>query len=494
MSAISHVPEEIPSPLDYPELCGRNADGAGRSGAVRSAICDIDGILSTHDKNVMEGHINRLNSVEDETFEVGVCIIEAMNPHFVSGAGGVESAGEKFARRLHDKWGVGNAGSDNGALVFLSVHDRNVFISRGAGLASKLTPSTLDQIISNMKPYLRKGDYGKALQGSVVEISLVLTGQSLPTRGGRSDANNGDEGDLGGSFIVCVIFLILAGIVIVVSSMMKRNESDNLNDLERGRTRLERLTREVSAANASNSDAAVEETTPHFPSTSCPICLEDFPAANSTSGDASDMPSSRPSAEAAASAADPSSSMSGADARRAMELRCGHQFCLKCLEEYLKGPQGTKCPICREPVDPSDPAPPSSRGQRGRAPRRHQHQSDSFNNENGTSCTGSISRSHQPEIRYRLQRLRSLYPQVMNADTFQSLDAAVGNGQEASSIVSQLNDRAAIVSQTISSRRVQAEMARSGGGGSTIGRSRSRVGGSSGFGGGSSSGGSGGRW
>ena len=481
-TAGSYVPDEIPSPLEYPQLCGANPKGVRRLG---SAICDMDGILSAYDKEILEGHINRLHSVEDgtkERVEIGVCIIEEMNRHFVSGAGSVERAGEKFATILHDKWGVGNVGSHNGVLVFLSVHDRDVFISHGGGLESKLTPSAIDQIIGNMKPHLRKGDYGKALQGSVVEIGLILTGQTFPTRG-RSDAtNHGNEDNIGDIFTVCVIFAVILGIITLVRRA-HGDDGESINDLQRGRNKLEKLMREVSAASSSDADSNAAES-PHFPSTSCPICLEDFPV-SSTSGNPVESSSQT-------SAAD--SFNSGADARRAMELRCGHQFCFTCLEKYLKEPHGTKCPICRAPVDPSDPAPPSTQYRGGRA-RRHQNRGTNSDDDEETSCTGgSILRSHQPEIRYRLQRMHTLYPRVVTADTLQTLEAAVGSGQRASTIVQQLNDRAAAVTQIISNRRIQAEMARSGAGGSTIGRSRSRVGGSSGFGGGSSSGGRGGRW
>lgn len=481
-SAIGRVPDEIPSPLEYPSDCGRTR---------RSSICDMDKVLSSNDKDMLEGHVNRVHSQltgdlgEAKGVEIGVCLITEMSRHYISGAGGVEKAGEYFATSLHNKWGVGNAGHNGGVLVFLSLNDRTVFISRGSGLKNRLTQSILDQVITHMKPNLRHGEYGKALQGAVVEIGLILNDQPLP----HTSASNLPQGEEEvGFFAVCLIFAIVLAVIAAYRNI--KGEDADVNELERGRNRLESLTREVSTANSSASDGTAGPT-PHFPSTSCPICLDDFPVPVVVQSNISDGLSNLQQSTGTVSPP-----MTG-DARRAMELRCGHQFCFTCLEHHLKGPQGTKCPICRSPVDPSDPAPTLVHG-RGRTTPRGRNRSNPDTNHGGdsASCSGTadISSSHQLEIRYRLQRMRTLYPQVMTADAYQSIDAAVG-GRLVSSVLGQLNDRASAVNLIISNRRIQAQTARSGREGSTISRSRSRIGGSGGgFGGGSSSGGSGGRW
>lgn len=44
-----------------------------------------------------------------------------------------------------------------GALLLLSVDDRQVYVSRGEGVAAKLTDRVLDRIIEAMKQPLRAG-------------------------------------------------------------------------------------------------------------------------------------------------------------------------------------------------------------------------------------------------------------------------------------------------------------------------------------------------
>ena len=47
------VPDQVPNPMLYPQVCGRMSDIIARS-----AICDIDRMLSDDEKNLAEGRIN----------------------------------------------------------------------------------------------------------------------------------------------------------------------------------------------------------------------------------------------------------------------------------------------------------------------------------------------------------------------------------------------------------------------------------------------------
>ena len=71
--------------------------------------------------DVIEGRINSLQKAQ-----VGVAVISKMNsPHGLS----VDAASEMFAVEIHNGWKVGDAASQNGVLLFLSIQDRAVFIS-----------------------------------------------------------------------------------------------------------------------------------------------------------------------------------------------------------------------------------------------------------------------------------------------------------------------------------------------------------------------------
>lgn len=110
-AAVGLSPGDVPSPMANPQGCGR-------IGVKRSSVCDVDNMMTSEDKDVIEGYINKI-----ENDEVAVLMIKKMAPSFI-GSNSVERASERFAREVHDSWGVGRKGEDNGALIFLSIDDR----------------------------------------------------------------------------------------------------------------------------------------------------------------------------------------------------------------------------------------------------------------------------------------------------------------------------------------------------------------------------------
>ncbi len=62
-----------------------------------------------------------------------------------------------MAKGLHDAWGVGDEQCNNGVLMLLSVGDRQMYISTGAGAVDSLTDDAIDAIIESVRPSLRAG-------------------------------------------------------------------------------------------------------------------------------------------------------------------------------------------------------------------------------------------------------------------------------------------------------------------------------------------------
>lgn len=226
-----------------------------------------------------------------------------------------------------------------------------------------------------------------------------------------------------------------------------------------------------------------------------------------------------------------------------MALRCGHTFCNDCITTYLKTNEGKKCPICRFPVHADydhlhqrqAPRPPGGPG----SPTTG---SGGTGGDDGTSCRSAQSaattagtaggrvlepletegahRANQepmymndeqtgfnqntytnwgtggtydsrgfggrgPEIQYRLNRMRYLYPDVMTLQLLHNMNRAVDRNS-ISEMRSELSMRSAEVQHTVTQmREAAAKAARSSG---------SRGASGSSFGGGRSSGGGGGRW
>jgi hypothetical protein len=199
-----------------------------------------------------------------------------------------------------------------------------------------------------------------------------------------------------------------------------------LTNYEKGKEELNKLMKEVENIKENK-----------FASTSCPICLEDFPTPyiptttssfpqNDNPSTTSDNnttpivvnaetipedqsrntsnsipvnavplsdentpllstdtnPSSSSSRAPMAEAVPPGLTAEQQHARKPMALKCGHVFCRSCLEEYLNKPDGNKCPICRADIDPDNsstipPAQPNGSNMRRPSPIRNRRTSSS---------------------------------------------------------------------------------------------------------------------
>jgi uncharacterized protein len=70
---------------------------------------------------------------------------------------------EDVANDLFRAWGIGQKGEDNGALFLLSIRDRKSRLEVGGGLGGAVPDVTAGELLDDMRPALRAGQYGPAL-------------------------------------------------------------------------------------------------------------------------------------------------------------------------------------------------------------------------------------------------------------------------------------------------------------------------------------------
>lgn len=148
-------------------------------------ICDPDGVLGEDDKSVLidaietfeDTHTIPCSSVKTDEggfdIQLAVALVNKMDLREYRNFEDKEKhAAEEFAITLHNTWGVGSDSpcGGTGILVFLSMHDRAIYISTGDALKPVLTDHRLDKVMTEMKPLLRQVKYGDALQTAVYEI------------------------------------------------------------------------------------------------------------------------------------------------------------------------------------------------------------------------------------------------------------------------------------------------------------------------------------
>jgi len=117
-----------------------------------------------------------------------------------------------YTRRIAESWKVGQGEKRNGAVLFVFVDDRKMFIQVGYGLEGALPDVTAFDITErHIKPRFRAGDYPGGLEEGIDLILKAIRGEykgdsATVQEKGRSNASSGC-GPLG--FIIMLIIILM---------------------------------------------------------------------------------------------------------------------------------------------------------------------------------------------------------------------------------------------------------------------------------------------
>jgi uncharacterized protein len=116
-----------------------------------------------------------------------------------------------YGYQLGRAWGIGQKGSDNGALLIVAPTDRKVRIEVGYGLEPTLTDAVSSLIIQNaILPRFRAGDIPGGIVRGTDDIIQVLSGDAdeFKKRAAEMEAEKTDETDWI-TFVVIVVILLI---------------------------------------------------------------------------------------------------------------------------------------------------------------------------------------------------------------------------------------------------------------------------------------------
>ena len=105
---------------------------------------------------------------------------------------------EDYGYRLGRAWGIGQKGSNNGALLIVAPNEHRVRIEVGYGLEGTLTDAVSRLIIENaILPRFRTNDFAGGIQRGVDDIIQVLTGDAEDFKRRASEQDSGPAGVAG---------------------------------------------------------------------------------------------------------------------------------------------------------------------------------------------------------------------------------------------------------------------------------------------------------
>jgi uncharacterized protein len=123
-----------------------------------------------------------------------------------------DSSIEDYTVRVAQSWGVGRKEKNNGAVLFIFVEDRKMFLQVGYGLEGALPDAVAKDITEfRIKPHLRNGDYDAGVTAGVDAIIQAIRGEYKGTgrtvrEGERARKRNGAV-----FFGLLIFFLLMAG-------------------------------------------------------------------------------------------------------------------------------------------------------------------------------------------------------------------------------------------------------------------------------------------
>jgi len=117
---------------------------------------------------------------------------------------------EDYGYQLGRKWGIGQKGKDNGALLIIAPAEHKMRIEVGYGLEGQLTDAQTKLIIAEIiTPYFKRGDYNGGAVAGMDAILKTIGGATIAPNEGAAPQYDQDRRSSGGHIpILLIVFLL----------------------------------------------------------------------------------------------------------------------------------------------------------------------------------------------------------------------------------------------------------------------------------------------
>lgn len=164
-----------------------------------SYVSNPDGIIS-------ETTVAQINSILDSlekktTAQVSVVVLQSIGGQDIF----------DFAQQLFVKWGIGQAGNDNGLLVLFVMDQHTVRFHTGYGLEAVLTDATCKDIQREyMVPSFKEGNYDEGMLNGISKTAEVLTNPAAAAEIINTEINKEED-----YYIFFLLMIVLLPVLII---------------------------------------------------------------------------------------------------------------------------------------------------------------------------------------------------------------------------------------------------------------------------------------
>ena len=121
----------------------------------------------------------------------------------------------QYATLTYNAWGVGQKGKDNGAILFIFVNDRKMFIVTGRGLEGALPDAICKEIITQViTPAFHQNDYSGGIQAGVNAMLAATKGEYKGTGSTVAERQGSDQNAPDWVFIL--VFALFVFVIVFI--------------------------------------------------------------------------------------------------------------------------------------------------------------------------------------------------------------------------------------------------------------------------------------
>ena len=157
---------------------------------------------------------DKLNLNDTKGIQIGVLVVSEMDGEDI----------ESFSMRHAERWGLGQKGVDNGALLVVSMKEHAVRIETGYGTEGVLTDAKCARILRNViVPAFKSGNYeGGIIEGVHYMAAIISEDDSMIVSDGVKSEKKGKENSIPFPVLLFIIIWVLMLFSALTSSVRRR--------------------------------------------------------------------------------------------------------------------------------------------------------------------------------------------------------------------------------------------------------------------------------